>query len=905
MKKLLSLILALTMTVCAIAAALPASAASFIDVEAGRWSEEYINYAVKAGYLKGVGGNRFDPEGTTTRAMVVTVLWRIEGEPEKAYRSDFKDVPQGEWYSVPVIWAKDSGVVLGVSKNEFDPDGPITREQLATMLYRYSSYKEYAVSGRTDLSGYKDAGQISDWAADALSWAVSAGLIKGVTEKTVEPGGPATREQLATILMRFDENVKLAYNEPAPLSTFTEKEYPLVKDADFYVGPEGSDDYDGSFEHPFATFNRAVEAVRGIEKTSEKGSVTVAFKAGDYGALSVYLDAADSGAADCPVIFCKYGDGDVVFNNGFDVLSSEFIDLGEAEKNMFPSKAAEKIKKADLSGKLTDYDPVSLMVMGDEGECTLARYPNKFPDGTDDLLPNCGYTTDDTHIRISLEFLKRRIAKYHAPDELYLYGYLTTGWYKDTLETGGYAVSDGGDYDFLITHPEKSRAGHLRYIELDGFDSAHWNKTALINVSEELDCAGEYWIDRDTNTFYVYSPSGDYHFTGGGDMITLARAEYVVFRGLDFKNSDGFMIYGNHPRGITVDGCSFVGCTAPSMVRIEGSDSGVPFDVTVKDSTFSTCAAEGFMIRSGNSSDKFGAGTGVVIDNNLFTLTNLRIGNQGAVKAEVPGAHISHNVFKKCFWEGIDFRGASNMIAEYNVLDQVCYNGDDTGAMNNWNSVDCCGNIVRYNLFMNITGGSNGRNSLYLDDTAGTTVESNIFYNVDCATVNNGISKYNVFRNNVIINPGLNRGIGFDYRTGGTELTEQNMAAGTPENVLASEYYRRWQSAFEYFETHPAAKAQAEETWPGYFDISLDLDDWQKPEFCMNASLVITGTVEINRAGATREYEEIISKYSVIENNVGYTVEENPMFVNPTAGNYSLREGADFPDYHFEMIGRY
>ena len=193
MKKLLSLILALTMTVCAIAAALPASAASFIDVEAGRWSEEYINYAVKAGYLKGVGGNRFDPEGTTTRAMVVTVLWRIEGEPEKAYRSDFKDVPQGEWYSVPVIWAKDSGVVLGVSKNEFDPDGPITREQLATMLYRYSSYKQYAVSGRTDLSGYSDAAKISDWAADALSWAVSAGLIKGVTDKTVEPGGPAPR----------------------------------------------------------------------------------------------------------------------------------------------------------------------------------------------------------------------------------------------------------------------------------------------------------------------------------------------------------------------------------------------------------------------------------------------------------------------------------------------------------------------------------------------------------------------------------------------------------------------------------------------------------------------------------------------------------------------------------------
>ena len=221
MKKLLSLILALTMTVCAIAAALPASAASFIDVEAGRWSEEYINYAVKAGYLKGVGGNRFDPEGTTTRAMVVTVLWRIEGEPEKAYRSDFKDVPQGEWYSVPVIWAKDSGVVLGVSKDEFDPDGPITREQLATMLYRYSSYKNYDLTPEADLSTFPDKDLISDWAAASLSWAVGGGLLRGTDGGRLSPDGDATREQFAAILHRFDDTFSFAYRNPVLVSRYT------------------------------------------------------------------------------------------------------------------------------------------------------------------------------------------------------------------------------------------------------------------------------------------------------------------------------------------------------------------------------------------------------------------------------------------------------------------------------------------------------------------------------------------------------------------------------------------------------------------------------------------------------------------------------------------------------------
>ncbi|MBQ7474484.1 MAG: S-layer homology domain-containing protein [Clostridia bacterium] len=907
MKKTVSLLLALLMTAVLFTSVPSASAARlFKDVEAGRWSEEYIGYAVDKGYLKGVGGGLFDPEGTTTRAMVVTVLWRIEGEPETAFRADFRDVKESEWYAVPVIWAKDSGVVLGVSATEFDPDGEITREQLAAMLFRYSSHKDYAVSGRADLSVYTDAPRISDWAADALSWAVSAGLVKGVTAKTVEPGGPATREQLATILKRFDTGVKLSYNEPVPLTTFTEPEYPLVDDADFYVSTDGDDGGDGSLDHPFASFGRAVEAVRGIEKTAEKGSVKVAFKAGDYGELSVRMNTADSGTADCPVVYCKYGDGDVTFSGGFDVLSSDLEEITESEKGLFASRSVDKIKKADLSGKLKDYDPASLMVMGENGECTLARFPNKFPDGTDDLMPNCGYTIDDNHIRITLLYFKNRIVKYHAPEELYLYGYLSTGWFKDLLETGGYTVSDGGDLDFLITHPDTARMGCLRYLELDGFDSAFWNKTALINASEELDSAGEYWIDKKTNTFYVYSPSGEYHFSGGGDMITMNGTEYVTFRGLDFKNSDGFMICADgHPRGLTIDGCSFVGCTAGSMVRVDGGKAGVPYDVTVRNSFFSTAAAEGLRIRGNSTADKFGTGTGVVVDNNYFTLTNLRVGNQAALKVEVTGAHVTHNVFKKCFWEGIDFRGSSNMIAEYNVLDEVCYNGDDTGAMNNWNSVDCCGNLVRYNLFMNIHGGTNGRNSLYLDDTAGTRVESNVFYNVDCTAMNNGISKYNTFRNNVIINPNKETGTGCAYRIDATSIAEELMAEGSPEKILSTEYYVRWKAAFDYFDSHPETKAQAAEMWPGYFDISLDLDDWQKPEFCMNSSLVITGNVEINLAGAVKEYEDMISKYSTIEGNVGFKTDENTMFVNPTAGDYTLRDGVDFPDYHFELIGRY
>ena len=209
MKRAVSFIVILVM----IAAAIPAMAGggSFRDVSPLDWSCEYIDYAVEHGYLKGVGGGYFDPQGTTTRAMVVTVLWRMEGSPDTAYRADFKDVPANEWYSVPVIWAKDAGVVLGVSATSFDPDGVITREQLATMFYRYSGFKAYGVTGRADLDGFRDKKSISDWAGTALSWAVCSGLVKGVTETTVEPGSNATREQLAAILQRFD-----TYREKAP-----------------------------------------------------------------------------------------------------------------------------------------------------------------------------------------------------------------------------------------------------------------------------------------------------------------------------------------------------------------------------------------------------------------------------------------------------------------------------------------------------------------------------------------------------------------------------------------------------------------------------------------------------------------------------------------------------------------
>ena len=178
--------------------------ASFTDVPADEWYAGAVNYAVENGLMNGVGGGKFDPEGSMTRAMLVTVLWRYEGEPAEG-ENTFTDVPEGTWYTGAVAWAASNGIVGGIGNGKFDPDGSITREQMATILYRYAQKKGIDTSKRGELSGFADSGNVSSWAKDALQWTVAEGIINGSDGKLL-PQGNATRAQVSAILMRFLEN---------------------------------------------------------------------------------------------------------------------------------------------------------------------------------------------------------------------------------------------------------------------------------------------------------------------------------------------------------------------------------------------------------------------------------------------------------------------------------------------------------------------------------------------------------------------------------------------------------------------------------------------------------------------------------------------------------------------------
>ncbi len=179
----------------------------FTDVNEGDWFHDAVRYVYDNGLMDGVGDGQFAPNATTTRAQLVTILYRLAGEPDVSGQSDFTDVAAGQWYTDAVLWAAEKGIVNGISDTEFAPSGDLTREQLATILYRYAEGMGYDVSTQADLSGFPDAGDIQSYATEALSWAVAEGLLQGFEDDSLQPGGTATRAQIATILMRFCETV--------------------------------------------------------------------------------------------------------------------------------------------------------------------------------------------------------------------------------------------------------------------------------------------------------------------------------------------------------------------------------------------------------------------------------------------------------------------------------------------------------------------------------------------------------------------------------------------------------------------------------------------------------------------------------------------------------------------------
>jgi hypothetical protein len=177
------------------------------DVEPSAWYAEAVRYVTENSLMNGTGGGAFSPETRMTRAMLVTVLYRYAGQPAMSSAAPFSDIETGQWYTAAIAWAAGDGVVNGYADGRFGTNDHVTREQIASILYRYAERSGRSTSGASELTAYSDARAVSAYALDAVRWANANGLMQGRSASELAPGGDASRAEVATLIMRYIENI--------------------------------------------------------------------------------------------------------------------------------------------------------------------------------------------------------------------------------------------------------------------------------------------------------------------------------------------------------------------------------------------------------------------------------------------------------------------------------------------------------------------------------------------------------------------------------------------------------------------------------------------------------------------------------------------------------------------------
>ncbi|MBR3991180.1 MAG: S-layer homology domain-containing protein [Clostridia bacterium] len=891
MKRFFCILLAVLMLACAVPA-FAAEASPFSDVKTSRWSYKAIKYAYEMKYMDGIGGGKFGPAGTMTRAMVATVLYRKAGSPAVSFSNDFSDVSSGKWYSNAVIWAKSNGIVEGYSDGTFQPSGEITREQLAAMFFRFAGTVGYDTRIKGDLSAFPDASKTHSYAKNALTWATARGFITGVTSgKTdlLDPRGMATREQFATIIKRFDDagpNYALEYAEPQIISSYTSPEYPLVTDADFYVSPDGDDNASGTdASHPFASFERARDAVRELKQTKTSGDIVVAFKAGDYGALdNVTFTSGDSGREDQRIVYRAYGDGEVKFSNGIVIPDGSFTKISSGEKKLFPEEAGDHIFKVSLAGKIDKFDQRTSLIGGD-GFCWEARFPNKFPDGTDRVYTDMTTTVDErASIRI-IGPLAYTVSNFTTYEGLKITGYLRTGWFQDTFPVKSYDKNTG-----IITFDFENFDFDGIY-DLDSYVLAYEGRMAdtvfFHNLAEFLDERGEYWFDEKTKTLYVYEPSGDYSIPLGGGFVTVENgADFISFVGLSF--------IGTRDDALTVDGDDITveGCRIGDVCGQRAISGGKIRNFTLCDSElfhFSRCGiyldapGERWMLDP----------SGHVITNNLFYDFGLPLyfeGADGVALRHNVGTVVSHNEFLRGAHGAVRYDYCIDCVIEYNVFDGLMKNTQDFGAVYTYMSNAFRSNVIRYNLFKNIRS-AGAQHGVYLDGADGQIIYGNLFYNAGSFAITFNGGRDNNAHDNVIIVTDKNDRSPFMYLG---QRYEEALSDSPEVNSLLAYLDDRPK------EGHPAYGTWLER-WPELYNLNYDKSSAGQPDSVFSPVNYYTNNKIFGAKIPENKYYEM---FGVKDGTEVLPLDENPYFVDPTFGDYRVRPDAGISDIHFEEMGR-
>ena len=687
----------------------------------------------------------------------------------------------------------------------------------------------------------------------------------------------------------------------APTSTgvYTETERTKIEDADLYVAPEGSDDADGTFEHPLATIEKARDLVRAMDKTGKNG-ITVALKAGEYRVSSLKFTAEDGGTESCPVTYRAYGDGEVILNGGLTLTASDFTAVtDEGMRSRFADEAKDNVVCADLTQRgLTAADWGRLVPMGSHTadkydnyipgsaacelffngkQMTLARYPNDANLKVVEILQQ-GYgleSSESNHAQNpDWETIRNpqttifsvdkktadRINAYKSLDDVWIWEALIHEFSQSTVPLKSF------DYE--------NRAVEQKYVSRYGAvaDSSY----RIFNVPEELDAPGEWYLDRQTGMLYLW-PDGDLQSAevrltvSAEDLITVTDAGYLRFDGLTISGSrgSGVVIRGND---ITVSGC-----------RVS-EVSGVGVSAEGYRNTVTGCE----IVNTGSSGIKIDGGDRPTltsgenrVENNLVRGAGFLESGHGITVGGV-GAVIAHNEVCDSPAAGIAYWG-NNIIVEYNVVHDVELYTDDGAAIYTGRRWDCGGCVVRYNVMYNLGDEEHTPNGIYFDDgVSGQTAYGNLIVNAKGnGFLIGGGRDHNVY-GNVLVN--CKTPICYDDRS--------REAILHPESWF--QHSREGMDMQQNLEAMPWRSELWRNAYPYTANWVLDYADTENPDFIPNpANSHVNGNLIVQYAGSLGEIAESVERFSDLTGNAVYKMNAmKKLFVDPANGDYTLRDDA-------------
>lgn len=655
---------------------------------------------------------------------------------------------------------------------------------------------------------------------------------------------------------------------PTNLSVPKEREREVLA-GDIFVAPNGDDKNNGTKDAPVKTVERALELARVLTKAEK----VISFAAGEYNVSAVTLTAQDNGT-----VF--YGDGNVIFNGGVTLNSADFvpykdnIQVLDLAKYGITKEQIGDVKAFGQYNQAEKYDEAGSLyceLFFDGARMTLARYPNAGAETlkTGKILDNGDsketYTKDGTQRNPDWEDMKNprggtfgadkaltdRIASWKNSPDIWMFGYFQYDWADSTTPLAAFSE------DSITT----------KYASVYGFKEGA--PYYFFNVFEELDAAGEWYIDKDNLKLYFIPPTTlagkDIEISlETADLFTLDNAESITIDGITMCGTRANAIKGTG-NNITVKNCTIKN-VAGTAIALEGNK------ILVENNEITATGKAGVVLTGGDR-ETLTSSENVVTNNHIYNWSQVYRTYQAAVALHGVGAVCSHNEIYNAPHEAITYSG-NNHIIEYNVIHDAVLKSSDAGAIYAGRSWSDYGNVIRYNCLYNIGSADFAASGIYFDDAlSGQTAYGNLLVNIYGYAFLLGGGRDLQVTDNVIINAGVP--IHYDDRA----------IAGIEDGGWFTHANKLGEGMWATLDEVDVHSDTWQKAYPAISEFSNDFSDTKNPAFAPNpANSNVSNNIVVNSKKRIGEISKRAKKYSTIENNTLYTFKNSPFGDN---GDYS------------------